>query len=150
MNPKLKRLNTMLKLAQQATEKAEKVVIATQKELVTAKASLQQIKDYQRDYSKEFQTVGQRGISIAQLDNYQEFLGKLIIAESQQEEAIKFGEANVRRALDQWNVLKSKEKTIEKLIEKEMEEIKLIREKREQKMIDELSLMKGSRKPVFE
>ena len=71
--------------------------------------------------------------------NYQRFLNQLETAVSQQRQSLAWHQNNVNKARDEWQKAYARVEGLRKLVQRYIDEARALEDKREQKLLDELS-----------
>ncbi len=82
---------------------------------------------------------GSAGVSGQWLLGYQRFLSQLDVAVAQQYKSLEWHKANLDRARSAWQDCYARVEGLRKLVQRYMDEARRLEDKREQKLLDELS-----------
>lgn len=104
-----------------------------------AEVKLGELERYRADYQQQWMTEGQRGVSGQWLINYQRFLSQLETAIAQQQQSLDWHRNNVDKVRQVWQQRYARLEGLRKLIQRYQDEARQLEDKREQKMLDELS-----------
>ncbi|WP_339513056.1 flagellar export protein FliJ [Pseudomonas sp. RL_15y_Pfl2_60] len=104
-----------------------------------AEVKLGELERYRADYQQQWMTEGQRGVSGQWLINYQRFLSQLETAIAQQQQSLDWHRNNVDKVRQAWQQRYARLEGLRKLIQRYQDEARQLEDKREQKMLDELS-----------
>ncbi|MCW8328183.1 flagella biosynthesis chaperone FliJ [Photobacterium sp. SDRW27] len=107
---------------------------------------LKQIEQYRLDYCKQLSARGQQGLSASSYGHLQKFLSQLDETLVKQKEAGTQFEQQVEQCSDYWNEVRKKRRSIEWLLEKKQTERQQLRDKQEQKMMDEFATLQFARR----
>ncbi len=120
------RLETVLKLAQIKEQQAAEKLADSIRDLASHQQQEQELANYQYEYSKDFKNVGgeakAEGVSAAQLANYQRFYGNLEVAGNTQRERVELASKQQEQARGQWQQQYSRQKNMEKLVERKRQQ----------------------------
>lgn len=129
----------LLELARQDEEKAARAMQDAQKRLAQSQQQLSTLGQYRQDYLDRLSHTQSQGISIAQLKDYQLFMGKLDTAMQQQEKEVQRCDQLVAATRQQWMDKRSRVQAFEAL-EVRHHATELKKElKQEQKLSDEFA-----------
>lgn len=106
---------------------------------------LKQIEQYRLDYCKQLSARGQQGLSASSYGHLQKFLSQLDETLVKQKEAGVQFEQQVEQCSEYWNEMRKKRRSIEWLLEKKQTERQQLRDKQEQKMMDEFATLQFAR-----
>jgi flagellar FliJ protein len=104
-----------------------------------AEVQLGDLERYRGDYQQQWISEGQRGVSGQWLMNYQRFLTQLEGAIGQQRNSVDWHRANMDKVRDIWQQRYARMEGLRKLVKRYQDEARLAEDKREQKLLDELS-----------
>lgn len=104
-----------------------------------AEVQLGDLERYRGDYQQQWITEGQRGVSGQWLMNYQRFLTQLETAIGQQRNSVDWHRANMEKVREVWQQRYARLEGLRKLVKRYQDEARLAEDKREQKLLDELS-----------
>jgi flagellar FliJ protein len=131
------RLKPIQQVAQVRERDAARAYGESQRRLQDEEGRLAELEAYRNEYLARFRTLQQQGITVAQLLEYQAFLGKLEAALRHQQEivALRRGEAERRMAAwtDRRTHTRAMDRAVENLVEAEQE----AGERRDQKALDD-------------
>lgn len=102
--------------------------------------NLDAINDYREVYSSELNEAGRDLMYTSTLNQYNGFINRLDQASADQAKSLRQAEAFVERCREEYQLLQTKRKGLEKLLEKEALEKQMAAAKAEQKMMDEAAL----------
>jgi flagellar FliJ protein len=124
-------------------EKAEKTAVQRlghfQGQVRLAEAKLGDLEKFRSDYQQQWIDKGAHGVSGQWLMNYQRFLNQLETAVSQQRQSLVWHQNNVNKARDEWQKSYARVEGLRKLVQRYIDEARALEDKREQKLLDELS-----------
>ncbi|RJX80630.1 flagellar export protein FliJ [Pseudomonas sp. LS-2] len=124
-------------------EKAEKTAVQRlghfQGQVRLAEAKLGDLERFRSDYQQQWIDKGAHGVSGQWLMNYQRFLNQLETAVSQQRQSLVWHQNNVNKARDEWQKAYARVEGLRKLVQRYIDEARALEDKREQKLLDELS-----------
>ncbi|WP_339412135.1 flagellar export protein FliJ [Pseudomonas sp. EA_35y_Pfl2_R5] len=104
-----------------------------------AEVQLGDLERYRGDYQQQWISEGQRGVSGQWLMNYQRFLTQLETAIGQQRNSVDWHRANMEKVREAWQQRYARLEGLRKLVKRYQDEARLAEDKREQKLLDELS-----------
>jgi flagellar FliJ protein len=133
------RLAPVVDMAERAEREAALQLGHCQGLLRQAEVQLGDLERYRGDYQQQWITEGQRGVSGQWLMNYQRFLSQLETAIGQQRNSVDWHRANMEKVRDVWQQRYARLEGLRKLVKRYQDEARLAEDKREQKLLDELS-----------
>jgi flagellar FliJ protein len=133
------RLAPVVDMAERAEREAALQLGHCQGLLRQAEVQLGDLERYRGDYQQQWITEGQRGVSGQWLMNYQRFLTQLETAIGQQRNSVDWHRANMEKVRDVWQQRYARLEGLRKLVKRYQDEARLAEDKREQKLLDELS-----------
>lgn len=139
------RLAPVVDMAERAEREAALQLGHAQGLLRQAEVQLGDLERYRGDYQQQWITEGQRGVSGQWLMNYQRFLTQLETAIGQQRNSVDWHRANMEKVRDVWQQRYARLEGLRKLVKRYQDEARLAEDKREQKLLDELSQRISSR-----
>ena len=137
-----KRLQVVLELAKRKEDEALKAMQSSQNNLNQQNEKLQELIRYQEEYQQALRDAFSTGATAANCATYQHFLSQVGGAIEQQQLVVTLAEEQLDKARKHWQSLYEKQKGMGGLIDRFRDEEDLEIEKKEQKMIDELSQRK--------
>lgn len=137
-----KRLQVVLELAKRKEDEALKAMQSSQNNLNQQNEKLQELIRYQQEYQQALRDAFSTGATAANCATYQHFLSQVGGAIEQQQLVVTLAEEQLNKARKHWQSLYEKQKGMGGLIDRFRDEEDLEIEKKEQKMIDELSQRK--------
>lgn len=139
-----KRMTPVRKLKQQEERTAAKKFAGAQQEAQRELQQLQMLEKYQQDYFSSLHDNQGRAaghsLSAQQLDKYQMFLARLHKAIENQRQVLVIKEKGVEAARKEWAEANARLKALDSLIEKMVIEEEQMKDKQEQRLIDDLPL----------
>ncbi|CEL28194.1 flagellar export protein FliJ [Pseudomonas iridis] len=124
-------------------EKAEKTAVQRlgyfQGQVKVAESKLADLNAFRLDYSEQWIVRGSTGVSGQWLLGFQGFLAQLDTAVDQQRQSLVWHQNNLDKARDEWQKAFAKVEGLRKLVQRYREEAQRLEDKREQKLLDELS-----------
>lgn len=138
-NDRAARLAPVVEMAQKAEREAARLMGQCQAQLAQAEGKLGDLERYRGDYQQQWVTQGSQGVSGQWLTNYQRFLSQLEAAVSQQNQSVAWHRENLNRARDTWQQRYARLEGLKKLVQRYRDEARLAEDKREQRLLDELS-----------
>lgn len=133
------RLAPVVAMAERAEREAALQLGHCQGLLRQAEVQLGSLERYRGDYQQQWINQGQRGVSGEWLMNYQRFLTQLETAIGQQRSSVDWHSANMDKVRDVWQQRYARMEGLRKLVKRYQDEARLVEDKREQKLLDELS-----------
>ena len=133
------RLAPVVEMAERAEREAALQVGHCQGLLRQAEVQLGDLERYRGDYQQQWISEGQRGVSGQWLMNYQRFLTQLETAIGQQRNSVDWHRANMEKVREVWQQRYARMEGLRKLVKRYQDEARLAEDKREQKLLDELS-----------
>ncbi|MBU0809654.1 MULTISPECIES: flagellar export protein FliJ [Pseudomonas] len=133
------RLAPVVVMAERAEREAALQLGHCQGLLRQAEVQLGDLERYRGDYQQQWISEGQRGVSGQWLMNYQRFLTQLEGAIGQQRNSVDWHRANMDKVRDIWQQRYARMEGLRKLVKRYQDEARLAEDKREQKLLDELS-----------
>ena len=137
-----KRLQVVLDLAKRKEDEALKAMQASQGNLKQQQDKLQELVQYQQEYQQALRNAFSTGATAANCATYQHFLTQVGGAIEQQQLVVTLAEEQLNKVRLHWQSLYEKQKGMGGLIDRFRDEEDQALEKKEQKMIDELSQRK--------
>ncbi|SDH42745.1 flagellar FliJ protein [Pseudomonas flavescens] len=133
------RLAPVVEMAEKAEREAALQLGRAQGLLGQAQGKLADLENYLQGYQQQWMNEGQRGVSGQWLMNYQRFLSQLDSAIAQQNQAVAWHRSNLDKMRDAWQQRYARLEGLRKLVQRYIDEARLAEDKREQKLLDELS-----------
>ncbi|WP_367256340.1 flagellar export protein FliJ [Pseudomonas sp. stari2] len=124
-------------------EKAEKTAVQRlgyfQGQVKVAESKLADLHAFRLDYSEQWIVRGSTGVSGQWLLGFQGFLAQLDTAVDQQLQSLQWHQNNLDKARDAWQQAFARVEGLRKLVQRYRDEAQRAEDKREQKLLDELS-----------
>ncbi|MGY2442551.1 flagellar export protein FliJ [Pseudomonas sp. SDO52101_S400] len=124
-------------------EKAEKTAVQRlgyfQGQVKVAESKLADLHAFRLDYSEQWIVRGSTGVSGQWLLGFQGFLAQLDTAVDQQRQSLQWHQNNLNKARDAWQQAFARVEGLRKLVQRYRDEAQRAEDKREQKLLDELS-----------
>ncbi|MFQ6572783.1 flagellar export protein FliJ [Pseudomonas sp. UM16] len=133
------RLTPVVEMAENAERQAAQRLGQFQQQVNMAQAKLAELDRFREDYQLQWIDRGGQGVSGSWLVNYQRFLGQLESAMTQQRQSLAWHQNNLNNARGTWQQAYARVEGLRKLVQRYIDEARLIEDKREQKLLDELS-----------
>lgn len=127
----------LIKLAQHQNDSATRKLGQLNKQQQSAQEKLETLQQYRKDYQARLQEATQSGINQADLRNFQQFIGKIDEAISQQLQQVEQSKISTQTGRNEFDATRRKLKSFDTLQQRHIEEQKKASEKSEQKMLDE-------------
>lgn len=137
-----KRLQVVLELAQRREDVALKAMQIAQVSLNNQTQKLQELTQYQRDYQQALREAYKTHATAESCATYQHFLAQVGNAIEQQQQTVALAEQQFANVRKHWLSLHEKQQGMGGLIDRFRDEEDRESDKKEQKMIDELSQRK--------
>ncbi len=131
------RLKPVVKLAGHREKESATALAKARASLLSTQKRLQDLLDYRKSYSQMLQTKGQKRISASELCRYQSFLSQLDDATLQQQNLVIEAENAVEEHINGWKKTKMKHKIIGNVSQKIQKSEQTLKEKSQQKQIDD-------------
>ncbi|MBX9407548.1 flagella biosynthesis chaperone FliJ [Pseudomonas baetica] len=124
-------------------EKAEKAAVQRlgyfQGQVKVAESKLADLHAFRLDYSQQWIVRGSTGVSGQWLLGFQGFLAQLDTAVDQQRQSLVWHQNNLDKAREAWQQAFARVEGLRKLVQRYRDEAQRAEDKREQKLLDELS-----------
>ena len=124
-------------------EKAEKTAVQRlgyfQGQVRLAESKLGDLERFRGEYQQQWIERGTQGVSGQWLMGYQGFLNQLETAVGQQRQSLLWHQNNFEKARDSWQQAYARVEGLRKLVQRYIDEARALEDKREQKLLDELS-----------
>jgi len=134
-----KRMQPVQRIAEMRERDAARELGNAQRVLQEQEGRLAELRAYQAEYARNFETLGSAGISAARFQEYQRFMASLNQAIEQQQVVVQ----NAIRACNQrkqlWQQAYGKSKSLDKVVERYCEQEQYEQGQREQKAVDEMA-----------
>lgn len=133
------RLAPVVDMAESAERKAVQSLGYFQGQVRVAEGKLNDLEQFRLDYQQQWIDKGAHGVSGQWLMGYQRFLTQLDTAVDQQRRSLEWHQANVEKARVTWQQAYARVEGLRKLVKRYIDEARRLEDKREQKLLDELS-----------
>lgn len=133
------RLAPVIAMAERAEREAARQLGHCQGLLSQAEVKLGELERYRADYQQQWLSEGRQGVSGQWLMNYQRFLSQLETAIGQQRQSVAWHRANLNQARELWQQRHARLEGLRKLVQRYLDEARQAEDKREQRLLDELS-----------
>ena len=104
-----------------------------------AESKLGDLERFRGEYQQQWIERGTKGVSGQWLMGYQGFLNQLETAVDQQRQSLLWHQNNFEKARDSWQQAYARVEGLRKLVQRYIDEARALEDKREQKLLDELS-----------
>jgi len=133
------RLAPVVEMAESAEKAAVQRLGHFQGQVRLAETKLGELEKFRADYQQQWIDKGSVGVSGQWLMNYQRFLNQLETAVSQQRQSLTWHQNNLNKARGEWQKAYARVEGLRKLVQRYIDEARALEDKREQKLLDELS-----------
>ncbi|MDB5984192.1 MAG: flagellar biosis protein [Pseudomonas sp.] len=133
------RLAPVVDMAEKSERAAAQRLGHFQGQVRLAETKLGDLERFRNDYQNQWIEKGGRGVSGQWLMNYQNFLNQLETAVSQQRQSLVWHQGNLDKARGAWQQCYARVEGLRKLVQRYIDEARQLEDKREQKLLDELS-----------
>ncbi|CAI8716211.1 flagellar export protein FliJ [Pseudomonas sp. IT-P260] len=133
------RLAPVVEMAEQAEKTAVQRLGYFQGQVKVAESKLADLDAFRLDYQEQWIVRGSDGVSGQWLLGYHGFLAQLDTAIDQQRQSLVWHQNNLIKARDAWQQAFAKVEGLRKLVQRYREEAQRLEDKREQRLLDELS-----------
>ena len=133
------RLAPVVDMAEQAEKTAVQRLGYFQGQVKVAESKLADLHAFRLDYSQQWIVRGSTGVSGQWLLGFQGFLAQLDTAVDQQRQSLVWHQNKLDKAREEWQQAFAKVEGLRKLVQRYREEAQRAEDKREQKLLDELS-----------
>jgi flagellar FliJ protein len=133
------RLAPVVDMAESAEKTAVQRLGHFQGQVRVAEAKLAELDKFRSDYQQQWIDKGAHGVSGQWLMNYQRFLNQLETAVGQQRQSLNWHQNNLNKARGEWQKAYARVEGLRKLVQRYIDEARALEDKREQKLLDELS-----------
>jgi len=124
-------------------EKAEKTAVLRmghfQGQVRVAESKLADLEAFRLEYSEQWIVRGSSGVTGQWLLGYQGFLAQLGTAIDQQRQSLQWHQNNLDKSREAWQQAFARVEGLRKLVQRYIDEARQLEDKREQKLLDELS-----------
>ena len=138
-NSRAARLAPVVEMAEKTEKTAAQRLGHFQGQVRLAEAKLQELEQFRLNYQEQWITAGSKGVSGQWLLNYQRFLNQLETAVGQQRRSLAWHQNNLNNARETWQKAFARVEGLRKLVQRYIQEARLAEDKREQRLLDELS-----------
>ncbi|PQZ90904.1 MULTISPECIES: flagellar export protein FliJ [Pseudomonas] len=138
-NSRAARLAPVVDMAEKAEKTAVQRLGYFQGQVRLAESKLGDLERFRGEYQQQWIERGTKGVSGQWLMGYQGFLNQLETAVDQQRQSLAWHQTNLDRARDSWQQAFARVEGLRKLVQRYIDEARAIEDKREQKLLDELS-----------
>ncbi len=139
MKSRAERLAPVIDMAERAEREAARQMGRCQGLVSQAEVKLGELERYRSDYQQQWIHQGQQGVSGQWLMNYQRFLNQLETAVGQQNQSINWHRANLDKARAAWQQRYARLEGLRKLVQRYRDEARMVEDRQEQKLLDELA-----------
>ncbi|VVO09283.1 flagellar export protein FliJ [Pseudomonas fluorescens] len=133
------RLAPVVDMAESAERNAAQRLGHFQGQVRLAQSKLGDLEGFRSEYQQQWIERGSQGVSGQWLMNYQHFLNQLETAVGQQRQSLAWHQNNLNKARDTWQQAYARVEGLRKLVQRYLDEARKLEDKREQKLLDELS-----------
>lgn len=133
------RLAPVVEMAEKVERSAVQRLGHFQGQVRLAETKLMELERFRSDYQQQWITNGSKGVSGQWLMNYQRFLNQLETAVAQQRKSLAWHENNLNIARTAWQQAYARVEGLRKLVQRYIDEARALEDKREQRLLDELS-----------
>ncbi|MEB0006041.1 flagellar export protein FliJ [Pseudomonas sp. RTB3] len=133
------RLAPVVDMAEKAERAAAQRLGHFQGQVSLAETKLAELERFRHEYQLQWIDKGGRGVSGQWLINYQSFLNQLETAVAQQQKSLAWHQENLDKARGAWQQCYARVEGLRKLVQRYIDEARQLEDKREQKLLDELS-----------
>ncbi|UFH47999.1 flagellar export protein FliJ [Pseudomonas sp. KNUC1026] len=133
------RLAPVVEMAEKVERTAAQRLGHFQGQVRLAQAKLQELEQFRANYQEQWIRNGTQGVSGMWLMNYQRFLSQLETAVGQQHRSLAWHQNNLNNARKTWQDAYARVEGLRKLVERYIAEARAAEDKREQRLLDELS-----------
>lgn len=142
------RLAPVVEMAEKAEKTAVQRMAYFQGQVTVAESKLADLNAFRLDYSQQWIVRGSTGVSGQWLLGFQGFLAQLDTAVDQQRQSLVWHQNNLDKARNEWQQAFARVEGLRKLVQRYRDEAQRLEDKREQKLLDELS-QRLPRRDVF-
>ncbi|NER59569.1 flagella biosynthesis chaperone FliJ [Pseudomonas sp. MAFF212428] len=133
------RLVPVVEMAEEAERKAVQRLGQFQQQVSMAETKLRELDQFRSEYQNQWMEKGGQGVSGSWLMGYQRFLSQLDTAVAQQQQSLVWHQTNLNNARANWQQAYARVEGLRKLVQRYIDEARVLEDKREQKLLDELS-----------
>ena len=142
------RLAPVVDMAEKTEKAAAQRLGHFQGQVNLANSKLGDLENFRGEYQAQWVERGSQGVTGQWLRNYQYFLNQLETAVGQQRQSLAWHQNNLDKARESWQAAFARVEGLRKLVQRYIDEARAIEDKREQKLLDELS-QRMPRKDVY-
>lgn len=139
MQKQMKQLNTLYKFELDKEQKAAQALQSAELDYQQNQERLKSVSDYRLEYMRRLNQRSLEGIDSATYSHFHAFIAKLDNAAQQVKVAAHQAKALVETRKKQWFEQRKKIQAVELLRDKKLAALKLVADKQEQKMFDEIA-----------
>ncbi|AEV61591.1 flagellar export protein FliJ [Pseudomonas ogarae] len=133
------RLAPVVDMAEKAEKTAVQRLVYFQGQVKVAESKLADLENFRLEYQEQWIARGAHGVSGQWLLGYQGFLAQLGTAIDQQRQSLVWHQNNLEKARQSWQEAFARVEGLRKLVQRYIDEARQLEDKREQKLLDELS-----------
>lgn len=133
------RLAPVVSMAESAERTAAQRLGHFQGQVRLAESKLGDLERFRAEYQQQWIDRGSHGVSGQWLMNYQHFLNQLETAVGQQRQSLAWHQNNLNKSRETWQQAYARVEGLRKLVQRYNDEARQLDDKREQKLLDELS-----------
>ncbi|MFI8396886.1 flagella biosynthesis chaperone FliJ [Pseudomonas sp. Choline-02u-1] len=133
------RLAPVVEMAEQAEKAAVQRLGYFQGQVKVAESKLADLNAFRLDYSQQWIVRGSTGVTGQWLLGFQGFLAQLDTAVDQQRQSLVWHQNKLDKAREEWQQAFARVEGLRKLVQRYRDEAQRLEDKREQKLLDELS-----------
>ena len=133
------RLAPVVDMAEKTEKAAAQRLGHFQGQVNLANSKLGDLENFRGEYQSQWIERGSQGVTGQWLRNYQYFLNQLETAVGHQRQSLVWHENNLNKARETWQQAYARVEGLRKLVQRYAEEARQLEDKREQKLMDELS-----------
>ena len=135
----MKQLNTLYKFERDKEQKASQALQAAELDYRQNQERLKSVSDYRLEYMRRLNQRSLEGIDSATYSHFHAFIAKLDNAAQQVKVAVHQAKSLVETRKKQWLEQRRKIQAVELLRDKKLAALRLVADKQEQKMFDEIA-----------
>ncbi|PLP93209.1 flagella biosynthesis chaperone FliJ [Pseudomonas sp. FFUP_PS_473] len=133
------RLAPVVEMAENNERQAAQRLGQFQQQVNMAQAKLAELDRFREEYQQQWLQRGGQGVTGNWLMGYQRFLSQLDAAMAQQHQSLTWHKSNLNNARATWQQAYARVEGLRKLVQRYIDEARMVEDKREQKLLDELS-----------
>ncbi|WP_262137955.1 flagellar export protein FliJ [Pseudomonas sp. Marseille-Q5117] len=133
------RLAPVVDMAEKAEKAAVQRLAYFQGQVKVAESKLADLNAFRLDYSQQWIVRGSTGVTGQWLLGFQGFLAQLDTAVDQQRQSLVWHQNKLDKAREEWQQAFARVEGLRKLVQRYRDEAQRLEDKREQKLLDELS-----------